>query len=118
MISSSGDVAERDEAVADAERRLGDDRERVLVEQVVRLGDRAGERALDRQHAEVDLAARGRLGDGEEARQRPELGAVREQALARGRAVGAVPAGIGDCNGGLSVTFIEAPGVEGLRGDC
>ncbi len=42
----------------DRQRHLAHDRERRLVEQVVRLGDRADERALDRQHAELDLRGR------------------------------------------------------------
>ena len=46
----------RDEVVPDRERGLGDDRERRLVEQVVRLVHRTGERALDRQHAVRHLA--------------------------------------------------------------
>ena len=115
-ISSSGTSPTRDEAVPDAQCRLGHDRERVLVEQVVRLGDRAGERALDRQHAEVDLAARRRLDDREEARQRPQVGAVREQSLARGGAVGAVTAGVGDCDGCVGDVHRDSVGRRAPRG--
>ena len=50
------DVGERDrrrpdEAVVDRQDRLGDDRERRVVQQVVRLVDGPDERALDREHA-------------------------------------------------------------------
>ena len=105
-----GSVLDPDEAMADAERGLGDDRQRVLVQQVVRLVDRAGERALDRQDAEVDLPLDGRFGDGEEARQRLEGGSLREESLARGRTVGAVPTGIGDCD-----RFVEQIGRASCR---
>ena len=52
----------RDEVVPDRDRRLGDDRDRRLVEQVVRLVHGPGERALDRQHAVRHLALDRRLG--------------------------------------------------------
>ena len=52
------DGSRADEVVADRDRRLGDDRDGRLVEQVVRLVDRPGERALDRQHAVRHLARR------------------------------------------------------------
>ncbi len=85
-----------DELVVDRQHRLADDRERRVVEQVVRLRDRTGERALDREHAVLDLARGDRLRDGAEARQRQRLGALGEEALARGGAVGSFAAGIGD----------------------
>ena len=50
-------VGDAHEAVADRQDGLGRDRERRAVQQVVRLGDGAGERALDREHAERDRAA-------------------------------------------------------------
>ena len=40
-----GDLGRADEAVVDRQDRLGDDRERRLVEEVVRLCDRTDERA-------------------------------------------------------------------------
>ena len=52
-----------DEAVADREDRLGDDRERRLVQQVVRLGDGPDERALDREHAVRHAPADDRVDD-------------------------------------------------------
>src|SRR3712207_2699024 len=58
-----------DEAVPDRKDRLTGDGERRLVEQVVCLRNRAREGALDREDAEGDVAGRGRLRDGREARQ-------------------------------------------------
>ena len=56
---------------------LAGDRERRVVEEVVRLGDRAGERALDRQDAERrSCRSAVACGDRGEARQRNELDAV------------------------------------------
>ena len=62
----------------------------------MRLGDRAGERALDRQDADVDRAVRRRLRDRGEAREGDELRGVAEQTVAGGRAVGAVPSRVAD----------------------
>jgi hypothetical protein len=62
----SGDA---EDAVPNRERRLADDRQRRLVEQVMRLGDRAGERALDRQHPEIDARLPRRLDHRRERRQ-------------------------------------------------
>jgi hypothetical protein len=96
-----GDVVERDlgrahEEVTDGQDRLAGDRERRVVQEVVRLGDGAHERALDRQDADVDRAGGRRLGHGGEAGERHELGDVLEEALARCGAVSAVPAGVAD----------------------
>ena len=51
-----GNRSKADEAVADAERRLVNDRQRQLVEQIVRFVHRPDERALDWEHAEVHPA--------------------------------------------------------------
>ena len=93
------DLLGPDEEVPDRENRLADDREGRVVEEVVRLGDGARERALDGQYADVDRAVGRRLRDRGEARQRDELGAVREEAVARGCAVGAVASGVADDRG-------------------
>jgi hypothetical protein len=82
-----GDAAEvdrpqPDEAVIHGEDDLADDREQELVEQVVGLGDRTDEGALDRQHAERGLPGGHRLGDGAEARHRRDGGTGREQRVA------------------------------------
>jgi hypothetical protein len=52
-----------DEVVADRDGRLGDDRERRLVQQVVRLRDRADQGVLDREHTVGDLSRDGRPND-------------------------------------------------------
>ena len=70
----------RSETVDDRQRHLGDDRERRLVEQVVRLADRAVEGVLDRQHAERHLARDRRLDDRQEARERLGAGCPPERA--------------------------------------
>ena len=75
---------------------LAGDRERRVVEEVVGLGDRAGERALDGEDADVDRAVGRRLRHGGEARERDELGGVAEETVARRGAVGAVSAGVAD----------------------
>ena len=54
-------------------RGTGDDREVALVEEVVRLGDRTGERALDRKHAVRRLGLADGVGDRAEAADRHEL---------------------------------------------
>ena len=93
-----------DEEVADRDDRLARDGERRVVEQVVRLRDGADERALDgRTPTSIDAVGR-RLRDRGEARQRDELGAVREEAVARGCAVGAVASGVAD-DGGCGAAF-------------
>ena len=74
------------------------DRQRRRLEQIVGLRDRAGDRALDREHAERDLADGGGLRDRREARQREEL-PEREELLGRGRPVGAVAPRIGNGDG-------------------
>ena len=68
----------RHEEVFDGNRRLPDDRERVLPEQIVCLGDRPCERALDRQHAESGLAVQHRPHDVDERPQCDELAAGKE----------------------------------------
>ncbi len=78
MRAHDADLLERhvldpDQAVPDLEHRLVRDRERRRLEQVVGLGDRPGDRALDREHAERDIADGGGLRDRREARQRQEL---------------------------------------------
>ncbi len=95
------DVLERkrgrpDEVVPDRQHGLRADRERGVVEEVVRLVHRARERALDREDAEQHRSVGGRFGDCREARERDELCAVREQSITRRGAVGAVPAGVRD----------------------
>ena len=89
------DAAWPDEAVVDRDDRLGHDRERRLVEQIVGLGDRADERALDGENAVGDPAG----GDGvdhlRERRQWNEAGGG-EEPVARGCRVGAFAAGVGD----------------------
>ena len=84
------------EAVADRQDRLAGDRERRVVEQVVRLVHRPGERALDGQDAERDVAVGGRLDDRGEARERDQVGPGREQPVTGGGAVRAVAPGIGN----------------------
>ena len=84
-----------DEAVPDREDRLGDDRERRVVEQVVGLVHRPDERALDREDA-VRAGARGdRVDDALERRLRDEPGGG-EEAVARSGAVRALTTGVGD----------------------
>jgi hypothetical protein len=90
------DVPRTDEAVPDREDGLPGDRERRLVQEVVSLVDGARERALDRKDAEGDLAFRRRLDHGREARQRNEIRALGEQAVAGGGRMRAVAARIGD----------------------
>ena len=63
MRPDDADLLERDrfgrgEAMPDRQHRLADDRERPVVEQVVRLGNRARERALDRENAVAGLGRR------------------------------------------------------------
>ena len=58
------------EAMADRLNRLRDDRKLVLVQEVMRLGDRPGERALDRQDTVVRLGAGDGTGDAAEAPER------------------------------------------------
>jgi hypothetical protein len=82
--------------VAHVQHGLVRDRERRGLQQVVRLGDRPDERALDREDAELDLARDRRRGDGREARQRNDGGRLREEPIARGRGVRAVASGVGD----------------------
>ena len=101
MRAHDADLLERDilrpyEAVADRQHGLARDRERRLVEEVVRLVDGAGERALDRKDAEGDFALRRRLHHRREAGQGNELGAGRKEVVAGRRAVRAVTAWIGD----------------------
>ena len=105
MRADDANLLERDalgghEQVADRKHGLRRDRERRAVQQVVRLGDRARQRALDRQHAERDRAARRRLDDRVERRQRDEL-RVREEAVAGCGAVRAVAAGVADAGVGI-----------------
>ena len=88
------DRAPREQAVDDRQRHLGDDRQRRLVEQVVRLGDRAVERVLDRQHAERDLGRDRGLDDGDEARVRLGRRAVAARARSDAAALW-LPAGPG-----------------------
>jgi len=90
------DVLRADEAVPDREDGLVRDRERRLVEEVVCLVDRPGQRALDRKNAERHVALCRRLDNGGEAGQRNELGTVRKEVVACRRAVRAVTARIGD----------------------
>jgi hypothetical protein len=95
--------------VADAEHGLARDRQRRFLEQVMRLGDRADERALDRQDAELDLTGDRRLSDGGEARQCQDPGRFGEEPVARGGRVCSVPAGVGDADG-LHVRLTIASG--------
>jgi hypothetical protein len=60
----------------------------------VRLGDRAGERALDREDADVDAAIGYRRDDGGEAPQRAQV-RLRKQRVARSGAVRAFAAWVG-----------------------
>ena len=62
----------RGEAMPDRQHRLADDRQGALKEQVVRLCDRARERAFDRENAVPDLRRHDRIGNGAEARERHE----------------------------------------------
>ena len=101
MGADDADLVERnvlrpDQAVADRQDGLARDRERRLIEEVVRLVDRAGQRALDREDAEGDLSVCRRRHHRREARQRDELGAGRKQVVAGRGAVRAVTAWIGD----------------------
>ena len=94
------DLGERDhggadEAVVHGQDRLRDDRERRLVEQVVRLGDRADERALDREDAVGDAAGGDGLDDVGERRQRHEARRREEPVAGRG-GMGALASGVGD----------------------
>ena len=75
--------------------RLGHDRERRFVEEVVGLGDRPDERALDRQHAVGDAPRRDGLDDVRERRERDEASG-REEPVAGGGGVCAFAAGVGD----------------------
>ena len=94
------DVVERDrlradEAVADRQDRLRDDRQRRVVEEVVGLGYRPDEGALDGEHA-VGALARGHcLDDPLERWLRHEAGR-REQPVAGRCAVGALAPRVGD----------------------
>jgi hypothetical protein len=90
------DVLRADEAVPDRQDGLARDRERRLVEEVMRLVDRPGQRALDRQDAECDVALCRRFDHGGEAGQRNELGTGRKEVVAGRRAVRTVTARIGD----------------------
>jgi hypothetical protein len=64
----------------------------------VGLGDGTGERALDRQDAELNLAAGCGLDDRREARQGDEVRAVREEPVARGGGMRAVAARVSDAD--------------------
>ena len=88
-------LGDADEEVPDRQDRLLGDRRRRVDEQVVRLGDRAGDRALDRQHARVDAGRRDGGDDVGERRQRLSV-ILREEQRARGGAVSAFAAGVGD----------------------
>src|SRR4029077_19577659 len=92
--SDEPDVAQRDalrseERVSDRKHRLGDDRERILVQQVMSLGDRSGKRALDRQYPLCADRARDGFGDTSKAAHRDALvgwkhgcsGSIRVRAL-------------------------------------
>ena len=91
-----GDLCGPDEAVANRQDRLGVDRQRRVVEEVVRLVHGSRERALDREDAEGHLALGCGLHDGREARKRDEVGAVREEAVAGSCGVRAVAPWISD----------------------
>ena len=84
-----------DEAMADREDRLGDDRERGVVQEVVRLVHGPDERALDREHAVRAGAGGDRLDDVLERRLGDEAGGGEQPVAGRG-AVGAFAAGVGD----------------------
>ena len=84
-----------DEAVVHGQDRLGDDRERRLVEEVVRLCNRPDEGALDREHPERDTAGDDRVDHVREGRQRHEAGG-REEPVTGRRRVGAFAAGVCD----------------------
>jgi len=84
-----------DEAVADRQDRLGDDRERRVVEQVMCLVDRTGERALDRHDAVRAVAADDGLDDLAEVLVRDEARGGKEP-VARGCGVCALAARVGD----------------------
>ena len=79
-ISSSATSGGPDEAVPDREHGLAGDRERGVVEEVVRLGDGPGERALDREDAGVYLA----LGRGRRSRRRSSAGGRARRRPGRG----------------------------------
>jgi hypothetical protein len=68
------DVSGSDERVSDRENRLGDDRERALVQKVMGLRHRSGERALDRQHPVRGNCVRNGFGDASKAARRHALG--------------------------------------------
>src|SRR5207244_2959427 len=75
MRANGGDALQRRpgrrrEAVVYSQRRFADDRQRSVVQQVVRFRDRPCERALDGQDAEVDFRCYCRVDDSDEARQR------------------------------------------------
>ena len=96
---SSGTSARPDEEVPDREDGLAGDRERRVVEEVVRLGDgpaselSIGSTPTSIVPSAVACVTAAKLGSGD------ELGAVREEAVARGRAVGAVASGVADDRG-------------------
>ena len=94
--SSSGTAAGADEAVADRQDRLGDDRERRVEEEVVRLVDGPGERALDRKHAVGASAAGDRVDDVAPGTSLGDEPRGREEAVAGRGAVCALTAGVGD----------------------
>ena len=65
---------ERKQLVADRQERLGDDVQAGTRHQVVDVGDPAGHRVLDRDHAEIGLAARHRVERVLEGRARHRVG--------------------------------------------
>ena len=89
------DLRRADEAVVDRQNRLGHDRERRLVEQVVRLGDRPDERALDREDA-VRHASRGDRVDDVRERGSGDQAGRREEPVAGSCRMSAFAAGVGD----------------------
>ena len=107
------DRLDRDEAVLHAHDRLGDDGERRVVEQIVGLVDRPGQRALDRQHTVGAVAVRHRRDDVAERRVRDQPGGG-EEAVGTGGGVGAFTSGIGNgCVVGSHASLSE----RGTAGD-
>jgi len=94
--------------VSDRQHGLGDDRERMLVQQIVRLGDRARKRALDRQHAVPGVRVCDGVRDRPEAAEGDELG-QRVQRGGGGAGVRARRPRIGDGRAHRSLAATRSP---------
>ena len=102
------DLLPREQAVPDRQHGLGDDRDRPLVQQVVRLVHRAHERALDRQHAVRGVGVR-------RPRRRPRGSRRPPASCARGWSAAAAAPVCDPAGPGYATTVIAAAAARGAR---